>query len=122
MTHVGATVASIWGDIFHNPDDETVLDDTLARVRWMYSGWDRLSAIRMTGYASATWRAQFLISPLNPQRVRGGGRRRYGKGLSRVPHAKGATKCGPRLAQDCLSSRPFPYLRLPPIRAPDPVA
>ena len=29
MTLVGATVASIWGDIFHHPDDEAVLDDTL---------------------------------------------------------------------------------------------
>ena len=91
MILVGATVASIWGDIFHNPDDETVLDDTLARVRWMHSEWDAVSAIRMTGHASAMGRAQSLISPLNPQRVRGGGRRRYGKGLSRVPHAKGAT-------------------------------
>lgn len=33
---VGATVASVWGDIFHHPDDETVLDDTLACIRWMY--------------------------------------------------------------------------------------
>ena len=31
------------GDIFHHPDDETVLDDTLACVRWMYSEWDGLS-------------------------------------------------------------------------------
>ncbi len=43
MTLAGATVASIWGDIFHHPDDETVLDDTLACVRWMYSEWDGLS-------------------------------------------------------------------------------
>lgn len=43
MTLVGATVASVWGDIFHHPDDETVLDDTLACVRWMYSEWDGLS-------------------------------------------------------------------------------
>lgn len=82
MTLIGATVASVWGDIFHHPDDETVLDDTLACVRWMYSEWDGLSAIRMTGHASTMGRAQSLISPLNPQRVRGGGRRRYGKGLS----------------------------------------
>lgn len=33
MTLVGATVAGVWGDIFHYPDDETVLDDTLACVR-----------------------------------------------------------------------------------------
>lgn len=43
MTLVGATVASVWGDIFHHPDDEVVLDDTLACVRWMYSEWDGLS-------------------------------------------------------------------------------
>ena len=43
MTLIGATVASVWGDIFHHPDDETVLDDTLACVRWMYSEWDGLS-------------------------------------------------------------------------------
>ena len=36
-------VASVWGDIFHHPDDEVVLDDTLACVRWMYSEWDGLS-------------------------------------------------------------------------------
>lgn len=29
MTLVGVTVASVWDDIFHHPDDETVLDDTL---------------------------------------------------------------------------------------------
>lgn len=29
MTLAGATVASVWGDIFHHPDDEAVLDDTL---------------------------------------------------------------------------------------------
>lgn len=29
MTLAGATVASVWDDIFHHPDDETVLDDTL---------------------------------------------------------------------------------------------
>lgn len=153
MTLVGATVASVWGDIFHHPDDEVVLDDTLACVCRMYSEWDGLSgwagyrkmcpgiwlwngmqfpveglggkcdpefaigvgwsfptglqaetashsgrefwdtvsATRMTGHASTMRRAQLLISPLNPQRVRGGGRRRHGKGLSRVPHAKGAT-------------------------------
>lgn len=43
MTLVGATAAGVWGDIFHYPDDETVLDDTLACVRWMYSEWDGLS-------------------------------------------------------------------------------
>lgn len=43
MTLIGATVASVWGDIFHHPDDETVLDDTLACVRWMYAEWDGLS-------------------------------------------------------------------------------
>lgn len=36
MPLVGATVASVCGDIFHHPDDETVLDNTLACVRWMY--------------------------------------------------------------------------------------
>ena len=40
---MGATVASVWDDIFHHRDDETVLDDTLACVRWMYSEWDGLS-------------------------------------------------------------------------------
>ena len=43
LTLVDATVTSVWGDIFHYPDDETVLDDTLACVRWMYSEWDGLS-------------------------------------------------------------------------------
>ena len=43
MTLVGATVASVRGNIFHRPDDEVVLDDTLACVRWMYSEWDGLS-------------------------------------------------------------------------------
>ena len=43
MALVGATAASVWGDIFHHPDDEAVLDDTLAYVRWMYSEWDGLS-------------------------------------------------------------------------------
>ena len=43
MTLVDATVASVWGDIFHHPDDETVLDDTLACVRWMYAEWEGLS-------------------------------------------------------------------------------
>lgn len=33
---VGAAVASVWGDIFHHPDDEAVLDDALACIRWMY--------------------------------------------------------------------------------------
>lgn len=43
MTLVDATVASVWGDIFHYPDDETVLDDMLACVRWMHSEWGVLS-------------------------------------------------------------------------------
>lgn len=43
MTLVGATVASVWDDIFHHPDDETVLDDTLACVRRMYSEWNGFS-------------------------------------------------------------------------------
>lgn len=33
---VGATVASVWSDIFHHPDDESVLDDTVSCIRWMY--------------------------------------------------------------------------------------
>ena len=66
MTLVGATVAGVWGDIFHHPDDEVVLDNTLAYVRWMYSERDAVSTIRMTGHASAMRRAQFLFSPLNP--------------------------------------------------------
>ena len=40
---MGATMASVWDDIFHHPDDEAVLDNTLAYVRWMYSEWDGLS-------------------------------------------------------------------------------
>lgn len=43
MTLVGTTAASVWGDFFHHPDDEAVLDNTLAYVRWMYSEWDGLS-------------------------------------------------------------------------------
>lgn len=43
MTLVGATVASVWGNIFHHPDDEAVLDGTLACVCRMYSEWDGLS-------------------------------------------------------------------------------
>ena len=46
MTLVGATMASVWGDIFHHPDDETVLDNTLACVRWMYSERDGLSGYK----------------------------------------------------------------------------
>ena len=42
MTLVGTTAASVWGDIFHHPDDEAVLDNTLAYVRWMHSEWDGL--------------------------------------------------------------------------------
>ena len=37
------SVASVRGDIFHHPDDEVVLDDALACVCRMYSGWDGLS-------------------------------------------------------------------------------
>ena len=40
---MGATVASVWGDILYHPDDEAVLDGTLACARWMYSEWDGLS-------------------------------------------------------------------------------
>lgn len=40
---MGATVASVWGDIFHHPDDEAVLNDTLACVCRMYSERDGLS-------------------------------------------------------------------------------
>lgn len=29
-------MASVWGDIFHHPDDEAVLEDTLSCIRWMY--------------------------------------------------------------------------------------
>ena len=43
MTLVGATAASVWGDIFHHPYDEAVLDDTLSCVRLMHSEWDGLS-------------------------------------------------------------------------------
>ena len=43
MTLVGTTTASVWGDFFHHPDDEAVLDNTLAYVRWMYSEWEGLS-------------------------------------------------------------------------------
>ena len=33
---LGATVESIWSDIFHHPEDEAVFQDTLSCVRWMY--------------------------------------------------------------------------------------
>lgn len=46
MTLVGATMASVWGDIFHHPDGEAVLDNTLACVRWMYSEWDTVSGYK----------------------------------------------------------------------------
>lgn len=36
MTLIGATVAGVWCDIFHYPDDEAVLEDTLSCIRWMY--------------------------------------------------------------------------------------
>ena len=58
---------------------------------------DKLSAMRMPGYASATRRAQLLISPLNSQRVRGGGRRRRGNVRAAMPGiAKGV--CFPEVA------------------------
>ncbi len=43
---MGATMASVWGDIFHHPDGEAVLDNTLACVRWMYSEWDTVSGYK----------------------------------------------------------------------------
>ena len=57
MTLAGATVASIWGDIFHHPDDEAVLDDTLACVRWMYSGRDGLSGCKK---GHKTWPSTYI--------------------------------------------------------------
>lgn len=33
---VGATVESIWCEIFHRPEDGTVFQDTLACITWMY--------------------------------------------------------------------------------------
>lgn len=33
---VGATVESVWCEIFHRPEDETVFQDTQACVIWMY--------------------------------------------------------------------------------------
>lgn len=33
---VGTTVESVWREIFHRPEDEAVLQDTLSRVAWMY--------------------------------------------------------------------------------------
>lgn len=63
MTLVGATVATVWGDIFHHPDDETVLDDTLTCVRWMYSERDGLS-----GYKEGhkTWPSTYICSADTP--------------------------------------------------------
>lgn len=29
-------MASVWGDIFHHPDDESVLEDTVSCISWMY--------------------------------------------------------------------------------------
>mgnify|MGYP007006459850 CR=1 FL=1 len=29
-------MASVWGDVFHHPDDESVLNDTVLCIRWMY--------------------------------------------------------------------------------------
>ena len=33
---MGATVESIWREIFHHPEDETVFQDTQACIIWMY--------------------------------------------------------------------------------------
>ena len=33
---VSATVESVWGEIFHRPDDAAVFQDTEACVAWMY--------------------------------------------------------------------------------------
>ena len=33
---VGATVESVWCEIFHRPEDEAVFQDTQACVAWMY--------------------------------------------------------------------------------------
>ena len=33
---LSATVESIWSDIFHHPEAESVFQDTLSCVRWMY--------------------------------------------------------------------------------------
>lgn len=33
---MGATVESIWREIFHHPKDETVFQDTLSCIIWMY--------------------------------------------------------------------------------------
>ena len=63
MTLVGTTVASVWDDIFHHPDDETVLDDTLAYVRWMYSEWDGLSGYKK---AHKTWPSTYICCGYPP--------------------------------------------------------
>ena len=57
MTLVGATVASVWGDIFHHPDDEAVLDNTLAYVRWMHSEWDTVSGCKK---GHMTWSPTYI--------------------------------------------------------------
>lgn len=62
LTLVGATMVSVWGDIFHHPDDEAVLDSTLACVRWMHSEWDGLSGwTRFPDTKKATRRGLQLI-------------------------------------------------------------
>lgn len=33
---VSATVESVWEDIFHRPDDESVFTDVLSSVKWMF--------------------------------------------------------------------------------------
>ena len=67
MTLVGATVASVWDDIFHHRDDETVLDDTLACVRWMYSEWDGLSGYKK---GHMTWPSTYIYSADSPMTSR----------------------------------------------------
>ena len=67
MTLVGTTVASVWDDIFHHPDDETVLDDTLAYVRWMHSEWDALSGYKK---GHMTWPSTYICSADAPMTSR----------------------------------------------------
>lgn len=66
MTLVGTTVASVWDDIFHHPDDETVLDDTLAYVRWMHSEWDALSGYKK---GHITWPSTYICSAIHPRQA-----------------------------------------------------
>ena len=63
LTLAGATVASVWDDIFHHPDDETVLDDTLACVRWMYSERDGLSGCKKD---HMTWPSTYICCGYHP--------------------------------------------------------